>query len=167
MGWGGVDAIPRRAGESSRQAVDRVYAGGRYIELVDGVPVMGTIPGEAEPHDTVTADDHAWTERAIGLLERQRPGWQLVDSFTPRASEWPRWQVLEHPTAPMWVTVDIDSATFRYARSDETPDDEWRFWWRTLRAFARLPAAIFEPDTSDLIVMSLSTAIARARYDWP
>lgn len=69
MSWGGIDLIPRGGGESSQDAVDRVYAGGLLITFGDGAPVVEQsppAPDTAGGPDPVSAD---WVPEAIELLE--------------------------------------------------------------------------------------------------
>jgi hypothetical protein len=158
VSWG-IVAIPRRPGETRRGSVERVYASGEVIELVDAFPQVRTLPGEPEQRADLTPADRRWMRTARGLLEEFRPGWEIT---TEEATS----PVLENATAPLWVVLDWNTATFHDARSGQPDGEQWKFWWRTVRAFARIPATLFDPDTSEVVATSLSSADARERYRW-
>jgi hypothetical protein len=166
VSWGGVDAIPLLPGESRRQAVDRVYAGGTVIEVDRDQMTIGTIPGPERDTTRVSRSQHAWMVQAATVLEELRPGWTVVHEHREPGRRWPSSQQLENSEGSMWAQVWTDCITFRWVRESYVDDAEWRFWWRTIRRFARLPAAIFHPDTYELVATSISADAARDRYNW-
>jgi hypothetical protein len=166
VSWGGVDAIPLLPGESRRQAVDRVYAGGTVIEGDRDQMTIGTTPGPERDTTRGGRSQHAWMVQAATILEELRPGWTVV-----REHHEPGQALAVEPSTgkPGGVNVGAgvaDCITFRWVRECYVDDAEWRFWWRTIRRSARLPAALFDPDTYELVVTSLSAAAARERYNW-
>ena len=167
MSWSGIEAIPLLEGETRKVAVERAYEGGILIVATEGDVTMEPIgsPKPEEPTTLVTRAQRQWMLQAAQILEDIRPGWTITDEHHNEGRKWPTFQKLEHPTASMWVEVDREVATFR-ANSDDVDDEEWAFWWRTIKQFAKLPAAIFHPDEYEMIATSLSAKAARARYGW-
>jgi len=122
-------------------------------------------PEAEEPTTLVTRAQRQWMLHAAQILEEIRPGWTVTSEDHNEGRKWPTFQKLEHPTASMWVEIDREAATF-HAGSLDVDDKEWAFWWRTIKSFAKLPAAIFHPDEYEMIATSLSAKAARARYWW-
>ncbi len=166
MSWGGVEAIPLLPGESRRAAVDRVYSDGWVLEIGPDGPGLRPMGGEGIDHTHVTRAQRAWMRAAAELLEELRPGWTVVNEIKAEGRRWPWAQDLEHSEASMRVELMTRTITFHHRRSRCVDDQEWRFWWRTIRAFAAWPAAIFHPDTSEIVATSLSARAARERYNW-
>lgn len=166
MSWGGVDAIPMLPGESRNAAIDRVYGGGVEFWFEDGYLVSADLPGPDRDITRVSSAERHWMLDAARMLEQLRPGWRIAEEHREPGRRWPWSQELEHPEGSMWIKLGTDHINFRRVRYGEVDDHEWAFWWRTIRRFARLPAAIFHPDTGDIVAPSLSAAAARARYNW-
>ena len=164
MGWGGIDAIPLLPDETRAAAVDRVYAGGALIVLdSNAVPHMASYSGVSRDRTKVTKAERQWMLDAVDTLEEVRPGWTVTTSEVPAGRRWPDALSLEHPKSIMVVEVAPDYANFK-SYGGEADEEEWRFWWRILRRFARRPCAIYDPDCSQLVTMSLSAPDARERY---
>jgi len=166
MAWGGVEAIPLRLGESVSDAVDRVYAGGKLLSITGDGLLVGAIPGPERDVEMVSSAQWAWMRAALATMQDLRPGWVVVEELRGDGRRWPWSMQLEHPVGCMWVQLGSDSITFRLVKGSAVDDDEWSFWWRTIRRFASWPAAIFHPDTAELVAPSLSARAARARYNW-
>jgi len=149
------------------EAVDRVYAGGTAIRVAGEEVVIEPIPGPEHDHTRVSAMQRRWMLDAVELMQELRPGWTIVRELREDGRRWPWLIQLEHADGSMWVQVWSECITFRHmGRSVSDDDQEWAFWWRTIRRFASLPAAIFHPDTYELVATSMSAAAARGRYEW-
>lgn len=165
MGWGGIDAIPMREGESRRDAVERVYKGG-FSATWDGENVIvdwGT--SDEKELGRVSRAEHQWMTKAQGMMEELWAGWELQDENKEPGRHWPWYQTFVHSVAPMWFKLSTSYINFDYVRSGIT-DREWRFWWRTVRRFAAESCVIFEPDENTIIATSLSARASRDRYYW-
>lgn len=153
-------------GEKRSAAVERVYAGGWTIGVDDGDLVIEPIPGPVGDHTVVSRAERAWMLRATEIMQVLRPGWLVVHELREPGRRWPWLVQLEHPDGSMWIELWSEHITFRWVNDSPVDDDEWAFWWRTIRRFAALPSAIFEPDSSELVATSMSARAARDRYNW-
>lgn len=163
MGWGGIDLIPLRDGETPQDAVGRVYAGGAQITLVNGVPVIQAIdPDVVINQDSRTNRD--WMLTAIGLLEAQDPGWVSdppVGTVVPDDVEK---VALEHPEAPFWALVTPTYVNLNRMRRGPAAEGDWSLWWQTIQRFADAGCAAFHPDNDELLDPSLDDRTASERY---
>ena len=166
MGWSGIEAIPLLPGESRRDAVDRVYSDGWVLEADENGPTLTPVGGPERDHTRVSRSQRQWMVDAVGILEELQPGWSVVSQYQEPDRRWPWCLDLENPGAPMLVELVPEVATFRYASTELSDDDEWKFWWRTIKRFTRIPSVIFHPDESEMIAGSLSATEAWRRYNW-
>lgn len=164
MGWGGIDLIPLRDGESPQDAVDRVHSGGAQITFVDGVPVVETIEPDPAIEEVPAATNCDWRLEAIELLEAQVPGWVSdppVDGVVPEEVEQ---LILEHAEAPFWALVTPTYVNLNRMRRGPAAEGDWTLWWQTVQRFAGAGCAAFHPDTSELLDPSLDDRAANERY---
>jgi hypothetical protein len=73
---------------------------------------------------------------------------------------------LVNDDATYWFSVRPESALMDRMGRIGLDDEEWAEWWGVLRALARYPAIVVDPDTDELAATSLSAAAARERYAW-
>lgn len=164
MGWGGIDLIPVRNGESPQDAVDRVYAGGAQITFVDGEPVIEETPPARDADEDSDAVDPRWMLEATRLLESQFPGWVSDPPLEGVVPDDVEDLVLEHSGAPFWALVTPTYVNLNRVRRGPAAEGDWSLWWQTVQLFANEGCAVFHPDTSELLDPSLTDEEANARY---
>jgi hypothetical protein len=169
MGWC-VEAVLRLPGESPREAIARVMAGGIEILMTEDGPMMRSLaPIDRRPIDVVSGRERRWMLDAVQTLRRVDTSFVMTAQERNPARRWPYELTVESETAPLWVSVDRQAATLwpvRGYRYTENRDAEWRFWWRCARAFASMSCLVWEPDSSEIVATSMSSAAARDRYNW-
>jgi hypothetical protein len=165
VSWSGVDLIPRRPGESKAEEVARVYAGGTAISFDDYDVIIEPIPGAERDVTRITGDGRRRMLHAIQLLQTMDPTFHIVHEAIEPGRRWPWYLDVVADDAPLWATVYQDCTTIR-PDGQPSSDDDWRFWWRTIRLFARDGCAVYVGDDSELVAASLPAERARQRYFW-
>jgi hypothetical protein len=135
MGWSGVDVIRRYPGETKRDAIARVYAGGVEFLFDDSEPIFRTIPGNPRDH-RVARDDRRFMLDAIGIIHKIAPMLQVIEEEREPGRRWPWHLTLAGDQGPYVALIAADYVTLRPPVNDDGTRPEgkavWDGWWTTV-----------------------------------
>ena len=163
MGWS-LDVIRPFAGESLREAVDRVYAGGFVMECAGDTTLVSRVPGRRD-HTRPRAGERAEMLETLQRLAALDLGLEVVEERRARRRRWPYWYVLVSEPASLQVDLFVDCAELSVL-PDRDPDRaelEWALWWRVLRDFGRRGYFTHDSSGGEIQTIPVSYSAARAR----
>lgn len=164
MGWS-LDVIRPLPGESVREAVDRVYAGGFVMECAGDTTLVSRVPGRRRDHTRPTTAERAEMLETIQRLTDLGLDVEVEEERRARRRRWPYWYVLVSEPASMQIDVFVDCAELSVLRGRDhgRAEVEWALWWRVLRDFGRRGYFTHDSSGGEIQTIPVSYSAARAR----
>jgi hypothetical protein len=163
MGWS-LDVIRPFPGESLRDAVDRVYAGGFVMECAGDTTLVSRVPGRRD-HTRPRAEERAEMLETLQRLAALDLGLEVVEERRARRRRWPYWYVLVSDPASLQIDLFVDCAELSGlpGRDRGRAELEWALWWRVLRDFGRRGYFTHDSSGGEIQTIPVSYCAPRAR----
>ena len=132
MGWGGVDLIPVRTGETPDDAIERVYEGGVVFAFTrDGMESWDLPKTTSRPLEAVSRDERSWMLEAIGLCEALVGPLKVFEEQRGEKRRWPHRIGLLATAVPMQIALARDHLNLKLPNRPHNEED-WCTWWPSL-----------------------------------